>query len=239
MTDTVRDTINTFSCGFIFTPRDFPIDKRKQASVNRILNNMVAAGQIRRFCKGRFYKPQITESGELLPDVLEIIKDLIEKDGKQIGYITGYPVFKDLKLSTQSCGVLQIGTTKVKKAIKRGNYQIHFIKQKNTITKDNILLFQLLDCLRLFKTIPDANSNQLCKQLLRLLKILDNKQKSEIKSLAINYTPQTIALLGAMLETLNPQEDTTTLLNALNPQTTYKLGISDKILLNQKKWNIR
>ncbi|MDR1182306.1 MAG: hypothetical protein LBL13_10065 [Bacteroidales bacterium] len=175
----------------------------------------------------------------MLPDVLEIIKDLIEKDGKQIGYITGYPVFKDLKLSTQSCGVLQIGTTKVKKAIKRGNYQIYFIKQKNTITKDNILLFQLLDSLRLFKTIPDANSNQLCKQLLRLLKILDNKQKSEIKSLAINYTPQTIALLGAMLETLNPQEDTTTLLNALNPQTTYKLGISDKILLNQKKWNIR
>jgi hypothetical protein len=200
---------------------------------------MVAAGQIRRFCKGHFYKPQITDFDELLPDILEVIKDLIEKDGKPIGYITGYSVFNELKSITQAYNILQIGTTKVKKAIARGNYQIHFIKQKNTVTKDNILLLQLLDCLRLFKTIPATNSNQLCKQLLYLLKILDDKQKSEIKSLAINCTPQTIALLGAMLETLNPQEDTTILLNALNPQTTYKLGISDKVLLNQKKWNIR
>lgn len=239
MTDIIRNTINTFSCGFVFTPRDFPIDKRKQASVNRILNNMVVAGQIRRISKGRFYKPQITDSGESLPNTLEIIKDLIEKDGKPIGYITGYMVFNELELSTQYCDILQVGTTKVKKAIKRGNYQIHFIKQKNVITKDNMLLLQLLDCLRFFKTIPCANPNQLCKQLLRLLRILDDKQKSEIKSLAINYTPQTIALLGAMLETLNPQENTTILLNSLNPQTTYKLGISNKILSNQKKWNIR
>jgi len=29
------------------------------------------------------------------------------------------------------------------------------------------------------------------------------------------------------------------LLNALNSHTTYKLSVSDDILLNQKKWNIR
>jgi hypothetical protein len=239
MTDTIRNTINNFPCGFVFTPRDFPIDKKKIASVNRILNNMVAAGQIRRISKGRFYKPPITDSGELLPDTLEIIKDLIEKDGKLIGYITGYTVFNELELSTQPCNVLQIGIAKIKKAIIRGNYQISFIKQKNEITKDNIPLLQLLDCLRFFKKIPDTSSNQLCKQLLHLLKNRGDKQVSEIKSLAVNYTPQSIALLGAMLETLNPQEDTTILLNALNPQTSYKLGISNKILLNQKKWNIR
>ena len=92
---------------------------------------MVATGQIRRLCKGHFYKPQIIESGELLPDTLEVIKDLIEKNGKQIGYITGYTVFKELKLTVQPCNILHIGTSKVKKAIKRGNYQIHFIEQKN------------------------------------------------------------------------------------------------------------
>ncbi|MDR3341034.1 MAG: hypothetical protein LBT25_13285 [Candidatus Symbiothrix sp.] len=69
MTDTIRNTINTFPCGFVFTPKDFPIDRIKQASVNRILNNMVADKQIRRLSKGRFYKPQITESDELLPDM--------------------------------------------------------------------------------------------------------------------------------------------------------------------------
>jgi hypothetical protein len=239
MTDTIRNTINAFPRGFAFTPRDFPIDKQKQASVNRILNNMVASGQIRRISKGRFYKPPITDSGELLPDTLEITKDLIEKDGKLIGYMTGYMVFNELELSTQPCDILQVGIMKVKKAIRRGNYQIHFVKQKNEITKDNIPLLQLLDCLRFFKKIPDTNSNQLCQQLLHLLKNLDDKQISEIKSLAVNYTPQAIALLGAMLETLNPQVDTTTLQNALNPQTSYKLGISNRTLLNQKKWNIR
>ncbi|KAA6314306.1 hypothetical protein EZS27_035060 [termite gut metagenome] len=239
MTDTIRDTINTFPCGFVFTPKNFPIDKRKYTSVNRILNNMVAAGQIRRLSKGRFYKSQITESGELLPDTFQTIKDLIEKDGKQIGYITGYSVFNELKLTTQVCNVLQIGTTKGKKAVMRRNYQVRFIKQKNAITKDSVPLLQLLDCLRLFKTIPDTNPNQACTQLLHLLEKLDDKQKSLIKSLALNYTPQAIALLGAMLETINPQEDTNVLLNTLNPQTFYQLGISDMILLNQKKWNIR
>jgi hypothetical protein len=239
MTNTIRDTINTFPLGFVFTPKDFPIDNRKQASVNRVLNNMVAAGQIRRLSKGRFYKPQLTESGEVLPDISESIKDLIEKDGKQIGYITGHSVFNELKLTTQVSNVLQIGTTRFKKAVIRGNYQICFIKQKNAITMDNIPLLQLLDCLRFFKTIPDANPNQICKQLLYLLGKFDEQRKSIIKSLAINYTSQTIALLGAMLETINSQEDTAALLNTLNPQTSYKLGISEDVLLNQKKWNIR
>ena len=238
MTDIIKNTINTFSYSFVFTPKDFPINPQKQASVNRVLNNMVVAGQIRRLCKGRFYKPHITDYGESLPDIFEIIKDLIEKDGKQIGYITGHTVFNDLKLTVQPCNILHIGTSKVKKAIKRGNYQIHFIEQKNVITKDNIQMLQLLDCLRFFKIICDATPNQVCKQLLYSLKNLDDKQKSEIKLLAINYTPQAIALLGAMLETLNSNEDTTMLQSALNPQTTYKLGISDNVLLNKKKWNI-
>ncbi|MDR3326982.1 MAG: DUF6088 family protein, partial [Prevotellaceae bacterium] len=180
MTDTIRNTINTFPCCFVFTPKDFPIDRIKQASVNRILNNMVADKQIRRLSKGRFYKPQITESDELLPDMFQTIKDLIEKDGKQIGYITGYQIFNELKLSTRFDNILQIGIAKGKKATVRGNYQIRFIKQKNAITKDNVPLLQFLDCLRLFKIIPDTNPNQACQQLIHLLKNFDEKQKNVI-----------------------------------------------------------
>ncbi|KAA6331221.1 hypothetical protein EZS27_020141 [termite gut metagenome] len=61
----------------------------------------------------------------------------------------------------------------------------------------------------------------------------------KIKKISLKYTPQVIALLGAMLETLNPKEDTGDLINALNPQTFYKLGISSKILFNPQKWNIK
>ena len=239
MTSTIRKTINNFSFGFVFTPSDFPIDISKQASVNRILNNMVVAEEIRRLSKGRFYKPKMTEFGELPPDTYQIVKDLIEKNGKVIGYITGYSAFNDLSLTTQVPFALQIGVGNEKKAIKRDVYRISFIKQQNTISKGNIPLLRLLDCLRFFKNIPDTMPDDACKRLLYLFSQLDETQISKVKSLALKYNPATIALLGVILETLNKNEDTNMLLKELNPQTSYKLGISEKVLPNQQKWFIR
>jgi hypothetical protein len=239
MTDTIRNTIATFPFGFVFTPRDFSIDSCKQATVNRILNNMVAAGQIRRASKGRFYKSQTTEFGELPLDTYELVKDLLEKNGKIIGYLTGYTAFNELGLTTQIPFVLQIGTNDEKKNLKRSFYRITFIKQKNVITKENIPLLRLLDCLRFFNSIPDSMPDETCRHMLFLLKALSVEQKEEIKRLSLNYTPQATALLGAMLETLNSKEDTNEIFDSLNPQTFYKLSISDKVLSNQKKWNIK
>jgi hypothetical protein len=238
MTDTIKNTISAFDFGFVFTPANFPIDLRKQATVNRILNNMVAAGQIRRASKGRFYKPKITEFGELPLNTYEMVKDLLEKNGKVIGYLTGHSAFNDLGLTTQVPFALQIGFGNEKKAITRNDYHISFVKQKNQITNENVPLLRLLDCFRFFKNIPDSMPNETCRRLLLLLKELDKKQREEIKVLSLKYTPQATALLGAMLETLNPNEDTSLMLNELNPQSFYKLGISDKILFNQSKWNI-
>ena len=81
--------------------------------------------------------------------------------------------------------------------------------------------------------------DEICRRLLLLLKKLDKQQREKIKKLSLRYTPQATALLGAMLETLNPKENTIEMLNTLNPQTFYKLGISENILFNQKKWNIK
>jgi hypothetical protein len=239
MTDTIKNTIENFDYGFVFTPVDFPIDPRKQATVNRILNNMVAAGQIRRASKGRFYKPKMTEFGELPLNIYQLVKDLLEKNGKTAGYLTGYTAFNELGLATQVPFALQIGVKNEKMAIKRNFYRISFIKQQNEIIKENIYLLQLLDCLRFFKNIPDSTPDETCRRLLLLLKKLDKHQREEIKKLSLKYTPQATALLGAMLETLNPKENTTEMYNKLNPQTFYKLGISENILFNQKKWNIR
>jgi hypothetical protein len=239
MTNTIRNTIANFPFGFVFTPRDFPIDPRKQATVNRILNNMVAAEQIRRASKGRFYKSQTTEFGELPLDAYELVKDLLEKNGRIVGYLTGYTAFNELGLTTQVPFVLQIGANDEKKNLKRNFYRITFIKQKNVITKENIPLLRLLDCLRFFNNIPDSMPDETCRRMLLLLNALNVEQKEEIKRLSLNYTPQAAALLGAMLEMLNSKEDTKEIFYALNPQTFYKLSISDKVLSNQKKWNIK
>jgi hypothetical protein len=48
MTDIIRNTIANFDYGFVFTP----VDIRKQATVNRVLNNMVAMGKSVVYQKG-------------------------------------------------------------------------------------------------------------------------------------------------------------------------------------------
>jgi hypothetical protein len=239
ITDIVIANIENFAYGYVFSASDFPIDVTKQKSVNKVLENLTKAKAIRRLSKGRYYKTKITEFGELLPDSYQIVKDLLEENGKPIGYITGYQIFNELGLTTQVSAILQIGTIKDKKSTKRSYYRIKFVKQWNTITKENIPLLQLLDCLRFFKNIPDTMPKEGCQRLLYLLSKLNDNQRNKIKKLAIKYTPQAIALLGAMLETLNPNEDVEILRKSLNFQTFYNLAIPQEILPTQKKWNIR
>jgi hypothetical protein len=239
MTDTIKNTINGFANGFIFTAEDFPIPPDKQNTVTKVLNNMVAAGQIRRLCKGRFYKPQMSKFGELPPDTFQTVKDLLEKNGKIIGYLTGYSIFNKFGLTTQVPVMLQIAVRKEKKSVARGNYRINFIIQQNSITKANVPVLQLLDCLRFFKNIPDAMPDEICRRLLILFKHFTPEQINTAQRLAVKYPPSTIALFGAILETNNGNEDTTVLYKALNHQSSYKLDISSRILSNQKKWHIR
>jgi hypothetical protein len=177
--------------------------------------------------------------GELPPDTFQTVKDLIEKNGKPIGYLTGYSLFNKFGLTTQVPVTLQIAMQKVKKAITRGNYRIGFVIQPNTITKENISILQLLDCFHYFKDIPDTMPDEACRRLLFLLKQLTDKQINQSKRLVLQYNPATIALLGALLETMNEKEDTSVLFNALNHQTSYQFGISQDILSNQKKWHLR
>ena len=239
ITEIVRNKIEKIAYGYVFTASDFSVDVTKQKSVNKILENLTKAGKIRRLSKGRYYKAKITEFGELPPDSYQIVKDLLTENDKLIGYITGYQIFNELGLTTQVSAILQIGTIKDKKSMKRSYYRIKFVKQWNTITKENIPLLQLLDCLRFFKNIPDAIPKDSCQRLLYLLSKLNDIQRNKIKKLALKYTPQAIALLGAMLETLNPNEDVEVLKKALNFQTFYELSIPQEVLPNQKKWNIR
>jgi hypothetical protein len=239
ITETVKNTIENIAYGYVFTASDFPVDVTKQKSVNKVLENLTKAGKIRRLSKGRYYKTKVTEFGELPPDGYQIVKDLLTENGKTIGYITGYQIFNELGLTTQVSAILQIGTIKDKKSMKRSYYRIKFVKQWNTITKENIPLLQLLDCFKFFKNIPDSMPAESCQRLLYLLSKLNDIQRNKIKKLSLKYTPQAIALLGAMLETLNPNEDIEMLKKILNFQTFYKLSIPQEILPTQKKWNIR
>ena len=133
MTDSIKNIIDKFELGYVFTVSDFPMTVENPKTVSKILNHFVTTGYLRKLSKGRFYKPQMSRFGELPPDTYQIVKDLILKDGKLIGYITGYSAFNDFALTTQVSAILEIGMHKEKKAIVRGIYRIRFIRQDNTI----------------------------------------------------------------------------------------------------------
>jgi hypothetical protein len=225
--------------GYVFTYEDFLSEVNSKEAVIKSLNRMALSGKIGKLAKGKFYKPESTVFGTLLPDQSQIVKDLLEKDGKLIGYLTGYSIYNKLGLSTQISNTIQIGKNGVSSSLKRDRFKISFIKQKNNITKENIPLFQILDAIRFINKIPDATVAASCKRLLAILQKLTLKEKSTITKLALKYPPSTRALLGALWEKLGEKEQLPLLQKSLNPITAYKLEIPANVLSTSENWNIK
>jgi len=224
--------------GYIFTYADFIAEVSQKEAVIKALNRMVASGKIAKLSKGKYYKPENTPFGNLQPNQAQAVKDLLEENGKITGYLTGYSIYNQLGLTTQVSNTIQIGKNQIRPNFKRERYTIAFVKQKNTITKENIPLLQLLDTIRYIKKIPDASIEYSCKRFLAIIKKLDEKEINTMIRLALKYPPATRALLGALLEQLQQGKATESLLKSLNPITKYKLVGATKALSSTEKWNI-
>lgn len=231
-------TINKFPKGFVFTYSDFTTEVNQKEAVIKALNRMVASGKIAKLSKGKYYKPENSVYGKLQPIQYQIVKDLLEENGKITGYLTGYSIYNKLALTTQVSNTIQIGKNQVRPGFKRERYSIAFIKQKNTITKENIPLLQLLDAIRYIKKIPDADISDSCRRFLAIIKEFSDKDVNTLIRLALKYPPSTRALLGAILEQLQRTQATDSLLKSLNPISKYKLAGAAKVLSTTVKWNI-
>lgn len=237
-TDYIAVTIDRFPKGYVFTYSDFTTEVNKKEAVIKALNRMVVSGKIAKLAKGKYYKPESTPFGNLEPNQFQVVKDLLEEDGKVIGYLTGYSVFNQLGLTTQVSNTIQIGRNEIRPALKRERYTIKFIKQKNTITKENIPLLQFLDAIRYIKKIPDNSLSSICARLLSLLKKMSSRNLATLVRLSQKYPPATRALLGALLEELGILEFQESLQKSLNPITNYKLSGISKTLKTAEKWNL-
>lgn len=222
----------------MFTCGDFDADVQKKEAVIKALNRMAASGKIAKLSKGRYYKPESTPFGELQPDRRQIVKDLLEENGKITGYLTGLSIYNQLGLTTQVSNTLQIGKNQIRPSFKRERYTITFIQQKNTIMRENVPLLQILDAIRYIKKIPDATIESSCKRFLAILKGTSDKDKRSLLRLALKYPPATRALLGALLDQIGQADLTEQLLRSLNPITKYNLEGAAKVLSTADKWNI-
>jgi hypothetical protein len=237
-TDYISFTIDRFPKGYVFTYADFTIEVSQKEAVIKALNRMVVSGKIAKFSKGKYYKPEQTPFGKLQPNQFQVVKDLLEENGKTTGYLTGYSMYSQLGLTTQISNTIQIGKNQVRPRFKRERYTISFVKQKNTITKENIPLLQILDAIRYIKKIPDASIEASCKRLLAIIKYISKADINTLVRLALKYPPATRALLGALLEQLQQGQTIEPLFKSLNPITKYKLNGAAKVLSTTEKWNI-
>ena len=202
------------------------------------LSRMEAKGLVAKVGKGRYYKPRQSVFGTLQPSREEIVKDLLVKEGKAIGYLTGYAVWNKMGLTTQIPNIIEIGSNIHRNRTKRGIYSIRFVLQPNNITRTNIPLLQLLDAIKSVKLIPDTTISDSISRLYAMIGELAEKDKAKIVAFSMKYPPQTRAILGAMMELIGNTELADKLLETLNPMTIYKIGVTDDILQNHKNWNI-
>ena len=239
ITKEIKRKIATFSNDYVFAASDFELGLQNQSAVVKALNRMTASGEITKLAKGKFYKPRKTQFGDLKPSAYQIAKDYIERDGKLIGYITGYSAYNALGLTTQISSYIQIGTNKSRRAVKRDKYTISFILQQNTITKKNIEILRILDAVRFIREIPGTTPDEACVRLKEIVKDLNENQKAMLVRCSLKYTNYVRALCGAMLENIGCDDSLLEYVRkSLNGVTNYYLPISESVLPNKQNWRI-
>ncbi len=238
VSDIVEDTINRLPFGYVFTYNDFNIEVNQKEAAIKHLNRLSRSGRLVKLSKGKYYKPEQSRFGEIPVSEYQVVKDLLEQDGKPIGYITGYRAFNELGLTTQVPSIIQIATNKFKNPKKRGLYKIEFVLQSNTITKENIPLLRILDSIKNIKKIPGAMASEAIPILRGILQDLSGDNMQSIVRLAKKYPPATRALLGALIEDLAIPELLKQLKEGLNPITKYNIGVSEIELPTKSNWNI-
>ena len=236
--DIIANKIDRLPTGYVFTYKDFNISVENMQAAIKALNRLVEKGKINKIAKGKFYKPESTVFGPLSPNQYQLVKDLLEEENKIVGYLTGFSIYNSLGLTTQVSNTIQIGKNNVRPNLKRERYTINFVKQSNTINKENVPYLQLLDCLKTIKKIPDTTIK---KSVERFIAILSDYSLDDIKQvvrLAQKYPPSTRALAGALLDELQFCQYSEILSKTLNPITKYNFPGIKNTSLNLKKWNL-
>jgi hypothetical protein len=99
-------------------------------------------------------------------------------------------------------------------------------------------LLQILDALRQIKKIPDATPSDVLISIKGIITQLSDDQIKVLSKLALDFTPRTRALVGALLEELDCKKYTDIIKQSLNSTTTFRLGIDESVLKNAREWKI-
>lgn len=234
----VQKRVNALKPLELFSYSDFSDFEKDKQAVAKALSNLFKKGLIRRLSKGIYYKPEFSRFGELSPTDSAIIKKIIESSKKNIAYVSGTNVYRQMGLTTQLSREYVIMNDTRRGISEIQNIRIRFIKSPVVESVEDIRYLQLLDAITDIKNISACSPNEACKVILLKLKFMNQKERKLLVKLASYYRPMTRALLGAFVDILGEKKLSAFLKQSLNPLTTFHVGISDKILPNKAKWFI-
>ncbi len=233
---TVNQTVEGFAPGRIFGYSDLPAYREAPGAAVRALSRLAEMSQITRVAKGRYCKPKQGVLGVLKPTDQELIRDMLYRNGRLRGYVTGPALYNRLGLTTQIPKTVTIALNGARQEKDFGTIRIKFIPSRAPVKKIDVPLLQYLDALRDVKKVPDADPEEVLEIIARQLADAD---VSRIQRLALNYyNAATRALLGLLL-TRNGQPLDARLRASLNPLTRFNIGLDGNAWADKKDWYIR
>ncbi len=235
----IKRKVARLTSGRFITYDDFKEFNRKSPqALAKALQRLVEEGLLVRQQKGVFFKMKKTRFGDLDPTDNKLVNNLLIKNGKYKGYLSGLSVYLLFRISTQVPNTTTIATPDSKKNIKNKN--IKYIKSYvNKINNDNIIYLQMLDALRFIKKAQDTTPDKIISRMAEIINQLEAKEINQLTRYALHYRPSTRALLGAIIEEQGYKQLASALKETLNPNSNYLINISDDILPNKYDWRIR
>ena len=235
----VKDSIDTIPAGQIFGYQALPDYAQSQSAVIKAVNRMVVDKQLVRFSKGQFYVPQKGILGLRQLSDAELVRSILYKEGRLRGYVTGLALYNQLGLTTQIPTTITVAVNGGRQEKGFGTIRVKKIVARMPIEEKDIKLLQYLDVLKDIKTIPDTEINQSLSRMRRYMDELSPVEQVQLVTLAEKYySPQTRALVGLLSSSLEfavPE----TLVQSLNPTTTYALNLDQDTWPMARQWNIR
>lgn len=225
--------------GNTFKYQELGIAQDEYSAATKAIERLIKRDVIKRASTGLFYIPKQTAFGNIMPREEELLKPYLFNGGQRTAYITGIALYNRMGITTQVPKNIRLASRDKRIVTKIGSVEVKSVKSYVEVTNENYYLLELLDVIKDFKTIPDADKTQTIRFLLNKLGELTVKEKEKLIWIALKYPPRVRALTGALLSELNPTDLLQELKKSINPLTIYKYKITSQQLPTIENWNIQ
>ena len=148
---------------------EFPQYMETPGAVVRAVNRSVENGRLKRVEKGRFYRPRKGVLGSMPVSDEALLQDLLYRNGRRCGYVTGPALYNRLGLTTQVPKTIAVATNRAAQTKEYGTIRIKLVPRRAPISDSTVPLLETLDALRDARKMPDAGAGRVLKVLGKVL----------------------------------------------------------------------